>query len=187
MKEKPRKLLTARLCVYRMVAAFLPETRAFALKRALLRWCGAEVGRDVRISSSATFFGTARLVIGDDVWIGSDCWISPTGEGDVFIGSRVDLGPGVMIVTGGHEMVAHRGHAAGKGCSAPLVIGDGCWIGARATLLMGVNVPPMTVIAAGTLVRNNATDQAGWLWAGVPAVAKRQIDKANAQGGDRNE
>ncbi len=173
-----KKLSPSRLWFYRLVAALLPETRAFGLKRAILRWCGAKVGRNVRINSSAVFLGTAQLAIGDDVWIGSSCWISPTGVGDISIGSHVDLGPGVMIVTGSHEIAVEGDHVAGKGCSAPTTIGDGCWIGARATILKGVDIPPRTVVAAGAVVQKQAVSQPGWLWAGVPAVVKREIGRA---------
>ena len=33
----------ARLFLYRLVSALVPETRGFAFKCALLRWCGATV------------------------------------------------------------------------------------------------------------------------------------------------
>lgn len=57
-----------RLWLYGLVVRLLPETRAFALKAAVLRWCGAIVGRNVRINSSASFLG-----IGD--------WLSETMSG----------------------------------------------------------------------------------------------------------
>ena len=72
-----KRLSPFRLWLYRIVAARLPETRAFGLKARLLRWCGAEVGRNVRINSSAVVSGTARLRIGDNVWIGGGAIILP--------------------------------------------------------------------------------------------------------------
>ncbi|ODV40667.1 hypothetical protein AWV79_05580 [Cupriavidus sp. UYMMa02A] len=73
---------TARLFAFHLVMTLLPPTRCFPLKRLLLRWCGAEVGTNVRIASSARFYLTGRLVIGDDTWIGHDVLIAG-GSADV--------------------------------------------------------------------------------------------------------
>ena len=166
-----KRLSPFRLWLYRIVAARLPETRAFGFKAWLLRWCGAEVGRNVRINSSTVVSGTARLRIGDNVWIGPGCRIYPTGGGDVSIGSNVDLAPEVMIVTGSHEVAVGAERAAGRGCSAPVVVGDGCWLCTRATVLKGVDIPPQTVVAAGAVVVRSVSDRPGGMWAGVPAKA----------------
>ena len=166
-----KKLSPFRLWLYRVLVSRLPETRAFGFKAWLLRWCGAEVGRNVRINSSAVVSGTARLRIGDNVWIGPDCRIYPTGEGDVTIGSNVDIAPEVMIVTGSHEVAVEGERAAGRGCSAPVVVGDGCWLCARATVFKGVCIPPRTVVAAGAVVVRSVSDRPGGMWAGVPAKA----------------
>ena len=88
-----KRLSPFRLWLYRIVAARLPETRAFGLKARLLRWCGAEVGRNVRINSSAGVSGTARLRIGDNVWIGGSVTILP----GVHIGNNVTVGAGAVV------------------------------------------------------------------------------------------
>ena len=61
--------------------------------------------------------------------------------------------------------------AAGRGCSAPVVVGDGCWLCTRATVLKGVDIPPQTVVAAGAVVVRSVSDRPGGMWAGVPAKA----------------
>ena len=61
--------------------------------------------------------------------------------------------------------------AAGRGCSAPVVVGDGCWLCARATVFKGVCIPPRTVVAAGAVVVRSVSDRPGGMWAGVPAKA----------------
>lgn len=77
-----RSLRPTRLWIYERLTHWLPETRLFALKTRLLRWCGATVGANVRINSSARFSGTGFLEIGDDVWIGPTCHlVSVTGGG----------------------------------------------------------------------------------------------------------
>ena len=165
---------TGRLWLYKLAAALMPETRFFGLKAAMLCWCGAKVGTNVRISSSAKFFGGGELVIGNDVWIGTDNVIHPVCGVCIKIGDCCDLGPGVMILTGSHKIDPDGSHVAGTGVSASVEIGDGCWLGARSLILPGVKLPRKTLVAAGAVVtKSPLEDQV--LVAGVPAQAKRKI------------
>ena len=128
-----------RLWLYSIVCRALPETRFFGLKAALLRWCGAKIGRNVRINSTAVFVGTGGLEIGDDVWIGPGCRISPVGGVVVRIGSYCDLGPEVMILTGSHEIDTVGLHIGGKGTALSVAIGDG--VAAGAVVIKGADMP----------------------------------------------
>jgi len=159
----------ARLYLVHLVFGWLPPTRCFRIKRDLLRWAGAEVGENVQIASSARFFLTGRLRIGDGTWIGHEVLIVG-GEADVTIGANVDVAPRVSIVTGSHELFGVQGRAAGKGFSRPIYIMDGVWIGAATTILGGVVVGRSSMIAAGALVHRDVP--AGGVVGGVPA---RQI------------
>ena len=149
----------------------MPETRCFGFKAAMLRWCGAKVGQNVRISSSAKFFGGGELVIGDDVWIGTDDVIHPVSGASIEIGSCCDLGPGIMILTGSHCIDPQGSHIAGKGVFADVIIGDGCWLCARSLILPGVRLEGKTIVAAGAVVVNSF--DSGGLLTGVPAKLKR--------------
>ena len=73
--------------------------------------------------------------------------------------------------TGSHEVAVGAERAAGRGCSAPVVVGDGCWLCTRATVLKGVDIPPQTVVAEGAVVVRSVSDRPGGMWAGVPAKA----------------
>ena len=163
-----------RLWIYRLMSWWLPETRFFGWKRCLLRWAGAMIGKNVRINSSAVFNGNGDLHIGEDVWIGAGSVIMPVAPASVAIGSHVDIGPGVMILTGSHEIDPDGLHIGGKGIESPVAIGDGCWLGARATILPGVSLAEKTLVAAGAVVTNSVEKPCS-LVAGVPAVVKKQI------------
>ena len=165
---------TWRLYIYRLLTVLLPETCCFGLKAALLRWSGARVGKHVRIGSSAVFIGTGTLVIGDDVWIGAQNYISPVEPAAISIGAHCDFGPGVMIITGSHEIDAVGEHTAGPGSAKSVEIGDGCWLGARSTILPGVALPRKTLVAAGSVVTRTVEGD-GVLVAGVPAEVKRSL------------
>ena len=162
-----------RLWLYSLVCRALPETRFFGLKVTLLRWCGAKIGSNVRVNSTAVFAGTGELEIGDDVWIGSGCRISPVGGVAVRIGSCCDLGPEVMILTGSHEIDTAGLHIGGKGTASSVTIGNGCWLGARALILPGVSLAEKTLVAAGAVVVKG-TDTPKTMLAGVPAKCCKQ-------------
>ncbi len=141
-----------RLWIYRLLTWWLPETRCFEWKRILVRWAGATVGKNVRINSSAVFSGNGDLSIGDDVWIGAGSVIMLITPARVAIGSHVDIGPGVMILTGSHEIDPDGLHIGGRGTAKYVTVGDGCWLGARATILPGVSLADKTLVAAGAVV-----------------------------------
>lgn len=144
----------------------LPPTRCFGLKRLLLQWAGAKVGKNVRIVSSARFYLTGNLVIGEGTWLGHDVLVVG-GDANVCIGAKVDIAPRVSLITGSHELFTEDDRAAGRGCSLPIVIEDGAWIGATSTILGGVVIGRCSVVAAGSLVNRHVTT--GCLFGGVPA------------------
>ena len=63
-------LNTKKLYLLNLVWHLLPESCFFKFKNMLLRWAGAKVGRNVRITSSVTINGALNLEIGDHVFIG---------------------------------------------------------------------------------------------------------------------
>jgi acetyltransferase-like isoleucine patch superfamily enzyme len=145
-----------------LLMIFMPSTRCFSLKRALLRWAGANVGSTVRIVSSARFYLTGNLVIGADTWI-----LIVGGDAEVVIGSKVDIAPRVTLVTGSHEKFTTSDRAAGRGYSLPITIENGVWLGASSTVLAGVTVGQCSVVAAGAVVSHDVPT--GCLFGGVPA------------------
>lgn len=163
---------TGRLWVYRLLTALMPETRFFGLKAAMLRWCGAKIGKNVRICSSASFLGIGELKIGDDVWVGPSVAIESSGDASVSIGSHVDIANGVMITTGTHEIDINGAHIAGKGYNKSVVVGSGAWIGLCAKLLPGTKVGNNSVVAAGSVV-TKSFDEEYVLLAGIPSEVKK--------------
>ena len=163
-----------RLWIYKRLTGWLPETRCFGLKAALLRWAGAKVGKNVRIGSSVMIIGCGDLEIGDDVWIGAKALISLSSPAKVTIGSHVDIGPDVLIVTGSHKIEPDGDHIGGEGTSGSITIGDGSWICARATILPNMVLAQKTLVAAGAVVTKSHAEQT-CLLAGVPAETKKRF------------
>lgn len=180
---------SVRLYVYSLLVRLLPESSGFGIKSAILRWAGAKVGTNVRVYSSAHILGVGGLVIGDDVHIGPGVRICPNRPATVTIGSHVDIGPDVLILTGSHEIDPVGEHTAGKGTAASVSVADGCWLGARSTILPGVALPRKTLVAAGAVVTKTPPGRGGRgapLLAGVPAAVKRALGEKGEKGGRRD-
>ena len=168
----------SRLFFVHLIFSFLPVTRFFALKRALLRWAGANIGANVRVVSTARFYLNGDLSIGEGSWIGHDVLVVG-GNASVTIGSRVDIAPRVTIVTGTHELFSSPDRAAGAGYSLPVVIEEGAWLGAASVILGGVTVGKKSMIAAGALVNRNVLPSivVGGVPSRVLSVANESVKK----------
>lgn len=142
----------------------LPKTRT-----RLYRWGGLEV--ETHGIRSRCFVHSGRLRIGPQTLVGQGCHFE--NREWVCIGSRCSLGPEVMLVTSSHE-IGPPHERAGRYAGGPVTIGDGCWIGARATVLPNVTIGDGCVIAAGAVVTGDCA--AGGLYAGVPARRIRDLE-----------
>ncbi|MDT0117738.1 acyltransferase [Microbacterium sp. PRF11] len=90
----------------------------------------------------------------------------------ITVGSNVYIGPDCYIGTSSHTIGAAH-HRAGTYQGASVSIHDGCWLGARVMVLPGVVVARGCVIAAGSVVTRDTTENG--LYAGIPAIRKRDL------------
>jgi acetyltransferase-like isoleucine patch superfamily enzyme len=146
-----------------------------------LCWAGARVGNDAKIVSSARFYLTGHLSIGNQTWIGHDVLIVG-GDAVVSLGAYCDSAPRVSFVTGIHAINPHALHVTDEGYSLPITIGDGSWICAGATILGGTNIGERSIVAAGAVVKG--VFPAGVLIGGVPARVLQSNLMINRKGGN---
>ena len=118
-----------------------------------------------------TVFRTNRFRLGHRSTINWDCFFDNRAE--VTIGNRVGVGAGVRFITSNHDY-SNPECRAGLGSLAPIVVGDGAWIGSNVTVLSGVTIGAGVVIAAGSVVRQDCEPHA--LYAGVPARKVRDLN-----------
>jgi len=88
------------------------------------------------------------------------------GPGPIRIGAGCGLGFETMLCTVTHEMGPPAERAAGFVCRG-IVIGAGCWVGARVTILPGVTIGEGCIIDAGSVVVGDCA--ANGMYGGVPA------------------
>jgi maltose O-acetyltransferase len=135
----------------------------------LYRWLGMELASD-RVKPGC-FFQSARFTLGTGSSLNYNCFVENVES--VVIGARTDIGYCVRIFTSTHGLGPHE-QRAGKWWPYLVRIGDGCWIGAGATILPGVTVGDGCVVAAGAVVTEDCAPDG--LYAGVPARRIRELD-----------
>ena len=117
------------------------------------------------------------MAIGDDTWIGQQCFFHSAGG--LTIGRCVGIGPGVRILTSTHsDPGPERPIMEGEIEFAPVVVGDGCDLGTGAVLLPGVTLGRGVQVGAGAVVTGDLPDLA--VAAGAPARVLRFRDGRGA-------
>jgi maltose O-acetyltransferase len=131
--------------------------------RILTRW-GVTIEGDALVSAGC-FFGSPDVTIGDGTFVNVDCFFD--GSAPITVGRGCNIAMGVLLCTSTHDVGGAERRAALPTRGEPVTIGDGCWIGARATILPGVTVAPGCVVGAAALVTKD-TEPDGH-YRGVPA------------------
>jgi acetyltransferase-like isoleucine patch superfamily enzyme len=138
---------------------------------------GVRIGARTRIGSFTVISCTSHLsLFGEGCSIGADSGIGDYGwigaAGGVTIGSNVIMGQFVSFHSQEHEFEDPTTPIRQQGTTQQgIVIGDDCWVGARATFLDGSSVGEGCVIAAGSVVRGEIPPFS--VIAGVPARVVR--------------
>jgi maltose O-acetyltransferase len=101
----------------------------------------------VFVNSGSVIIAVKEIVIGDDVAFANEAYVMDSNSHGVEGRSHVE---------------------------APVHIGDGTWIGARAMVLPGVTIGKRVLVAAGAVVTRDVPDDV--LVAGNPARVVRPLD-----------
>ncbi len=117
--------------------------------------------------------GHARgIAIGKGTFVNTDVRFGGAAGG-ITLGRDVRVGPRVSFETFSHGLVYTPGEDRGN-FTEPIVVEDGVWIGAGATILQGVTIGRGAVIAAGAVVASDVAPKT--VSGGVPARVLRQIE-----------
>ena len=138
--------------------------------RAMLKRCGRNVSID-----PCGLYSFKTISVGDDVLLGRRSTLIAWNS-EIIIGSKVMLGPEVVIVGGDHN-AGRVGQFMYDICEkrlsddANVVIQDDVWVGARAMILKGVTIGRGAIVAAGSVVVKVVPPYA--IVVGVPARVVR--------------
>ena len=136
------------------------------LKCAVLRAFGAKVGRGVVIKPRVTITFPWKLMVGDHVWLGEECWLLNLAP--IVIESHVCISQRSFLCTGNHNYKSPAFDLIVK----PIHVEAGAWIGAGAFVSPGVTVGNHAVLAAGSIATKNL--EPFGIYQGNPAVLIKQ-------------
>lgn len=168
---------TIKCFFYHLICKFLPETRFHTLKSQMLRWCGAKVGRNCEICSSAKFFGGFNLSIGDNCYIGIDTLIFGSRQSKVIIEDYVTISSKCIVTTGDHEYsITSPSIMVKPGIYGDIKICRGSGISTGCIILPGKTIGTMSHVAAGAVVTKDVPPYVRV--AGVPAKIVKNFKEA---------
>ncbi|MSP91528.1 MAG: acyltransferase, partial [Myxococcales bacterium] len=112
--------------------------------------------------------------------VGPGCWVGAftmlDGSGGLRIGAGCEVSSGAQILTHSSMRRTVTARAWPHVDRAPTELGDHCFVGTNATILMGTRIGHHSVIAAGAVVKEFSDFPPYSLIAGVPATRRGHVD-----------
>lgn len=135
----------------------------------ILRCFGAQIGKEVRIKPGIYIKYPWKLFVDDFSWL-ADCYIDNLTW--VKIGKNCCISQKATLITGNHDYKKSSFDLIVQ----DIVLADGAWIGARASVCPGVIVGSHAILCMGSVA--NANLKAYGIYQGNPAELKkdREID-----------
>ncbi len=131
------------------------------------------VGMDVDTIgiSARCFVGGPNISIGCGTHVNYGCFFDTLAR--ISIGENCAIAMGVYLITS-TDAIGTSSERAGALLGKSISIGNGCWIGARATVLPGVNIGEGCIVAPGSVITHDC--QPNGLYAGNPARFIRRLE-----------
>ncbi len=144
----------------------MPETAEY--EKLVKELFGNNIGENSRIN--APIYGACldQLKIGKNTSINYN--LLAMARGGITIGDHVQIAANVQLLTNNHDPYQRMVLPC-----KPIVIDDGVWIGAGATILPGVKIGKHAIIGAGAVVSKDIPDYA--VAVGNPAKVIKMLDK----------
>jgi maltose O-acetyltransferase len=163
-----------RLMLAQAILAPLPYYAGSRLRVLVFRALGFRIGPGTVMWGTPTLTGDgdiySRLIVGSRCRFNIQMMLNLGAE--IQVGNNVGFGHQVMILTEGHS-IAGADYRSGERHHRPVCIGNGCWIGARVTILPGVTLGDGVVAAAGSVISKDVPPNV--LVGGVPAKIIREL------------
>lgn len=131
----------------------------------MLKLFGAKIGKDVRIKPGIYIHHPWKLEVGNHSWL-AECRIENLAP--VTIGKNVCVSQQAMLLTGNHNYKSVNFDLITK----PIVLEDGSWIGANATVCPGIRVNSHAVLTVGSIATKDL--EAYSIYQGNPAVKVKE-------------
>lgn len=128
--------------VWPLTTWFLPRSIGMGWKRMLLRIFGAKIHPTANIYSSAKIYYPANLIMQEYSCLASD--VDCYNVDLIRIGANTTVSQGVYLCTASHDVT----NPLNPLITAPIILEDQAWIGAKAFVGMGVTIGQGAVVGA---------------------------------------
>jgi acetyltransferase-like isoleucine patch superfamily enzyme len=132
-------------------------------------------GRNLQINGIPRIYDIKKLKIGQNVSVNTDCVLQCYGG--LIIGNNVTISDGAKILTRSLRTTNYIENASKRErehIEKEIEIGDGVWVAANAVILPGVHIAKNSIIAAGSIVTTDLTDES-CLYGGIPAKKIKEL------------
>lgn len=152
-----------------MILRWVGYIPSHILRKLIYKLSGVKIGKGSTIHMWANFFNPKGVVIGEDAIVGDHCFLD--GRDRLIIGSHTDIASQVLVYNSEHDLEDEWFRAR----TAPVEIGDYCFIGPRVIILPGVKIGNGAVVAAGAVVTKDV--EPFKIVGGVPAkeIGERKL------------
>lgn len=150
---------------------FLPRSMGMGWKRMLLRAFGAKIHPTANIYSSARIYYPANLTMEEYSCLASD--VDCYNVAPIVVGANTTVSQGAYLCTASHDITDPMNPLI----TAPIILKDQAWVGAKAYIGMGVTIGQGAVVGATASVYK---DVEPWtIVGGNPAkvLKKRELKK----------
>ncbi len=147
----------------------------------MIRELFGSVGTNVSVGDGTIIGFGDNIHVGNNVSINYRCILNDCNS--IVIGNDVLIAPGVQMNTASHpamlseHLTPNWSSASGeyrwRTFAKPIIVGDGCWIGANATIIGGVTIGDGAVVAAGAVVTKDV--EPNTMVGGVPAKIIKKL------------
>ena len=158
--------------MYKIIRFFQRAWNKFIVSKIKLAAIGSH-GSNVMLGPGIRFHGEKNLHMGSNISIRENVLFMCT-RAKIYIGDYAMIGPGVVMITGGHRtdvvgrhMISITNDEKRPEDDRDIIIEGDCWIGANAVIIRGVTVGRGAVVAAGAVVTKDVPPYS--FVGGVPA------------------
>lgn len=137
----------------------------------IARWFGLKHKGKCYLRKNIYYIYPERITLGNNVYIGPYAYLDAPGK--ITMGDNVRIGYQVTFITGSHEIGGPE-KREGALLPEPIVIGEGCWIGARAIIGSGVTIGKGCIVSSGSVVMRSIPDN--HMAVGNPARPVKKLD-----------
>lgn len=139
----------------------------------ILRQYGAEIGEEVEMQTPITFHNVSEepkkhyfnLSIGSNCYFGKEVFFDLADR--IMVKDNVTVSMRVMLLTHTHAGKSPLTEKKLPPSYAPVILENGCYLGAGAIILPGIRIGEMAIVGAGAVVTRNVLP--GEIVVGVPA------------------